>query len=99
MRRLLLAAMLGLGMLSEAASAALAGPGLSVAEPRLLAPVQYRRDYAPPRRHYGPPPRRYYRPYPPPRARYAPPPRPYYRAYPPPRARYAPPPPRRHYYR
>jgi hypothetical protein len=50
MRRLLLAAMLGLEMLSGAASAALAGPGLSVAEPRLLAPVQYRRDYAPPRR-------------------------------------------------
>ncbi len=84
MRRLLLAAMLGMGMLSGAASAAPAGPGLSAAEDSLLMPVQYRRQYAPPPRYYrhrryAPPPRRHYRAYPPPRPRYAPPPRPYYR--------------------
>ncbi len=88
MRRLMLAAMLGLGMLSGAASAA---PGLPVAaESGLLIQAQYQRHYAPPppraygRRYYAPPrryvppPRRHYRGYPPPRPRYMPPPRPYY---------------------
>ncbi len=96
MRRLILATLLGLGLLSGAASAAPARPAgtaLAVTEASPLVPVQYRRHYAPPprpyyRRHYAPPPRRYYRPrYAPPGARYAPPPR----------ARYAPPP--RPYYR
>ncbi|SDB06949.1 hypothetical protein [Belnapia rosea] len=89
MRRLILATLLGLGLLSGAASAAPARPAgtaLAMTEASPLVPVQYRRHYAPPpprpyyRRHYAPPPRRYYRPrYAPPRARYAPPPRPYYR--------------------
>jgi hypothetical protein len=90
MRRLMLAAMLGLGMLSGAASAAPVGPGLSAAGSTLLMPVQYHRHYAPPPRvyvprRYGPPPRAYGRRY------YGPPPRAYGgRHYPPP-ARYAPP--------
>lgn len=86
MRRLMLAAMLGLGMLSGAASAA---PGPATAEGGLMMPVQYQRHYAPPPRahgrryyapprRYAPPPRRHYRHYAPPRGRYLPPPRPYY---------------------
>lgn len=87
MRRLMLAAMLGLGMLSGAASAA---PGPATAESGLMMPVQYQRHYAPPPpraygrryyappRRYAPPPRRHYRHYAPPRGRYLPPPRPYY---------------------
>ena len=89
MRCLLLAAMLGLGLLSGAASAAPVGQGVSAVEGTLLMPVQYRRDYAPPRA-YAPPPRAYGRRY------YVPPRHRYYRRYAPPPRRYAPPP---RYYR
>lgn len=82
MRRLIAAAMLGLGLWSGAASAAPVEPGVVRAEDALLIPVQYR-HYGPPRhyqrRYYAPPPRRYYRHHLPPRARHAPPPRRYYR--------------------
>ncbi|MBL6456892.1 hypothetical protein JMJ55_16260 [Belnapia sp. T6] len=78
MRRLILAALFGLGLLAGAAApvrAETAGPVASRSS--LLEQVQYRRYYAPPRRYYGrryaPPPRRYYG------RRYAPPPRRYYR--------------------
>ncbi len=82
MRRLILATMLGLGLLGGTAALA---PGQAAPAPQAasaasaVAPlaVQYRRDHRP--RHYAPPPHRAGH------HRYAPPPRPHYRQ------RYAPP--------
>jgi hypothetical protein len=94
MRRLILAAILGVGLLGGSAVAmpGQAGPAPHAASrgPAVVlgtvVPVGYRGDYRP--RHYAPPP--------PPRAyrrHYAPPPRPYYRQrYVPPQRPWAPPP-------
>jgi hypothetical protein len=86
MRRLILATVLGLGLLGGTAALA---PGQAAPAPQAVSaasavaplPVQYRRDHRP--RHYAPPSRR--RAY---HQRYAPP-RPYYRQrYAPPRPQY-----------
>lgn len=87
MRRLILATIMGLGLLggTAAMTPGQAGPALQAAPAASAVsslPVQYRGDYRP--RHYAPPPP--HRAY---RQRYAPPPRPYYRQrYAPPRPQY-----------